>query len=61
MSRPEQLRCDACGRVLGEWAAGLLVMRHRGREVVIRAIESIRCEQCGRVWKPPDRRTVAVS
>jgi hypothetical protein len=48
-------RCD-CGNVLGEEAAGYLLIRHGGREWLGIAL-SIRCEECGAVWRP-DREVV---
>lgn len=46
----------SCGQVLGENIVGLgyLVIRHGGRETVIRetaAVLAITCERCGRVWR----------
>ena len=45
-----QLRCRACGRVLGVVRGARLVMRHREREWVVEpatACRELRCEACG--------------
>lgn len=45
------IRCP-CGNTLGTLLAGLLYLKHRGREVVSPLPHSIRCEKCGRTWTP---------
>lgn len=47
------LHCRDCGNLLGVEAAGYLSVRHGGRELLCIAL-SIRCEDCGAVWRPPD-------
>ena len=44
----------ACGNSLGESAAGYVVVRHDRREIVMLAagLVAVRCERCGRIWRP---------
>lgn len=50
------IECASCGQILGETLGpaytGLVAQRHKGRESVFIPI-TIRCEQCGTVWRPP--------
>ena len=47
------IRCS-CGRILGEWVAGCVAIRHQGREIVADHVVAIRCERCGEVWRQQD-------
>lgn len=47
-----KVRCAHCGKTLGEFAAGLFVQHHRGRETVTFGVVSVRCDACGSLWRP---------
>ena len=57
---PSLIRCP-CGNVLGELAAGLVVVRvHvRGRQTrtIIAPVCSIRSDRCGRLWETVNAET----
>lgn len=50
------IRCS-CGQVLGEWVAGYILIRHGGREVLVKQIEAITCERCGLVYRDIDSKS----
>lgn len=45
-------RCPDCGNTLGEWIADRFVMRKRGREIVCGDVDSVKCEECGGIYRP---------
>ena len=45
------VKCPNCGNTLAASLAGLSLVKHRGREWA-GFVVSIRCEECGHVWKP---------
>lgn len=46
------IRCTNCDQVLGVLCAGHVAINHHGREVLADHVVAIRCERCGRIWKP---------
>lgn len=49
--RRNLIRCR-CGWILGQQAAGHIIIKYQGREILASDVIAITCEHCGAVWKP---------
>jgi len=47
------VRCVTCRNILGQVNAGAIISRHKGRQFTAQLPASIRCEECGSVWRSP--------
>lgn len=55
------VRCEQCGKALGvRRADGMMTLRHRGREITARNVQSITCDGCRYVTQFPARGAMPV-
>ena len=50
--RTGMIYCECCGRTLGQYYRERYIIRYHRREIITPTLESIRCDVCGRVWRP---------